>query len=196
MSSDFPGELIVMALPLEAQGVFEAAGVAVLFTGVGKVNAAHALTRQLMEYRHANRTLPRVVNFGTAGSQRLPTGSLVECVGFAQRDMDVSGLGFPVGVTPFEDVPAVLEFSPRFPHLQPGTCGSGDSFVMTALATQFDVLDMEAYALAKVCWREGVPFTAVKFVTDGADPAAGGDWQSNLHRAADLFYDCYRRLGG
>ncbi len=103
MSSDFPGELIVMALPLEAQGVFEAAGVAVLFTGVGKVNAAHALTRRLMEYRHANQTLPRVVNFGTAGSQRLPTGSLVECVSFAQRDMDVSGLGFPVGVTPFEE---------------------------------------------------------------------------------------------
>lgn len=194
MNSDFPAELIVMALPLESQGVFAAAGVPVLFTGVGKVNAAHALTRRLMEYRHAGRPLPAVVNFGTAGSQRLSAGSLVECVRFAQRDMDVSGLGFPVGVTPFEDVPAVLEFSPRFPHLRPGVCGSGDSFVTNALATQFDAIDMEAYALAKVCWCEGASFTAVKFITDGADPAAGGDWQSNLHRAANLFHDCYRRL--
>jgi hypothetical protein len=38
--------LVVMALPLEAQGVFEQAGIAVLYTGVGKVNAAMALTRR------------------------------------------------------------------------------------------------------------------------------------------------------
>jgi len=193
MSNEFPVDLIVMALPIESQGVFERSGVPVVFTGVGKVNAAHALTRRLMDYRHAGRPLPSVVNFGTAGSQRLPTGSLVECSAFTQRDMDVSGLGFEIGVTPFEDVPPVLQFPRRFPHLPQGVCGSGDSFVMSALAASFDVLDMEAYALAKVCWLEGAAFTAVKFVTDGADHAAGNDWQSNLHRAADLFHDCYRR---
>lgn len=53
---------------------------------------------------------------------------------------------------------------------------------------------MEAYALAKVCHLEGVCFNSVKFVTDGADHAAGNDWQANLHRAAELFLDCYRRL--
>jgi adenosylhomocysteine nucleosidase len=63
-----------------------------------------------------------------------------------------------------------------------------------ALAGEFDVLDMEAYALAKVCHLEGVCFNSVKFVTDGADHAAGNDWQANLHRAAELFLDCYRRL--
>ncbi|HEY5806787.1 MAG TPA: 5'-nucleosidase [Povalibacter sp.] len=194
MSADFPRELIVMALQLENQGLFERAGIPVLFTGVGKVNAAYTLTRRLMEYRHAGCLLPAVVNFGSAGSQRLPTGTLIECHAFAQRDMDVSGLGFAVGVTPFEESPAVLEFPPRFPDLPQGVCGSGDSFVVTPGAAQFDALDMEAYALAKVCWKEGVSFTSVKFVTDGADHAAAGDWQSNLHRAAELFFDCYRRL--
>ena len=194
MISAFPAELVVMALPLESQGVLEAAGIAVLFTGVGKVNAAYALTRRLTEYRMSGQPQPSVINFGTAGSQRLLTGALVECTSFAQRDMDVSGLGFAAGVTPFETVPAVLESARRFEHLPAARCGSGDSFVMTALAGEFDVLDMEAYALAKVCHLEGVSFSAVKFVTDGADHAAGSDWQANLHRAADLFLECYRRL--
>ncbi len=62
--------LVVMALPLEAQDVFERAGIPVLYTGVGKVNAAMTLTRALAGYRQAGRSLPHVVNFGSAGSRR------------------------------------------------------------------------------------------------------------------------------
>src|SRR5262245_46763862 len=94
--------LVVMALPLEAQDVFESAGIPVLYTGVGKVNAAMTLARVLAGYRNSGKTLPRVVNFGSAGSPRLPTGSVVACTAFHQRDMDVSGLGFAPGATPFE----------------------------------------------------------------------------------------------
>jgi adenosylhomocysteine nucleosidase len=97
--------LVVMALPLESQGAFERAGIPVLFTGVGKVNAAHALTRRLVEYRCQGEALPHVLNFGTAGSQRLPTGSLLECRSFIQRDMDVTGLGVPLGTTPSRRCP-------------------------------------------------------------------------------------------
>src|SRR5262245_38393537 len=190
----YPADLIVMALPLESQGVFESAGVPVLYTGIGKVNAAHALTRRLCEYRHAQQPLPRVVNFVTAGSRRYPTGQVVECRGFLQRDMDVTGLGVPAGVTPFEDVPAELEFPGVFPDMPQALCGSGDSFVMNDVAPRCDVVDMEAYALAKVCWLEGAPFVCVKYVTDRADSAAGTDWHGNLHRAAEEFLRLYRRL--
>ena len=98
-----------MALPLEAQDVFEQAGIPVLYTGVGKVNAAMTLTRALAGYRHAGQPLPRVVNFGSAGSRRLATGTVVACTAFHQRDMDVSGLGFAPGATPYEEIPAVIE---------------------------------------------------------------------------------------
>ena len=40
MASEAPAILVAMALPAEAAGVFESAGVEVLFTSVGKVNAA------------------------------------------------------------------------------------------------------------------------------------------------------------
>jgi adenosylhomocysteine nucleosidase len=194
MQEEYPITLVVMALPLESQGLFERSGIPVLFTGVGKVNAAYALTRRLAGYRAAHAPPPHVINFGTAGSQRHPTGALLECSSFIQRDMDVTGLGVPLGATPFEDVPARLEVQPVFADLGRGVCGSGDSFVITACTHDCDVLDMEAYALAKVCYFERCTFNAVKFVTDGADHSAGQDWQRNLQHAAELFVQLYARL--
>jgi len=196
MVNDFPDPLLVMALPLESQGVFEQAGLPVLYTGIGKVNATHALTRRLAEYLHAAVPLPQVINFGTVGSRRHATGTVLECQAFVQRDMDVTGLGVPLGVTPFEETPTRLEFPPVFKALPHGLCGSGDSFVMGEIAMECDVVDMEGYALAKVCWLEGAPFTSVKYVTDGADHAAGQDWHGNLQIAAARFLALYRQLFG
>jgi adenosylhomocysteine nucleosidase len=193
-----PDPLVVMALREEGQGLFESHGVPVLYTGIGKVNAAIVLTRRLAAYRYAGRVLPRVLNVGTAGSRRFVTGSLVACHRFVQRDMDVSGLGFEPGVTPFEDTPAELSFERRFPGLAEGVCGSGDAFETGreghVARPPCDVFDMEGYALAKVCWLEGASFAAVKYVTDGADHAAAGDWRTNLERAAHAFWSVYQTL--
>ena len=60
----------------------------------------------------------------------------------------------------------------------------------------FDVVDMEAYALAKVCFFEGVPFACAKYVTDGADSKAATDWNANLPLAAEAFVTLYRDLSG
>ena len=185
--------LIVMALEVEAQGRFERENVPVLFTGIGKVNATHRLTRRLAEEARQGRQ-PLVVNFGTAGSRRFATGAVVACRRFVQRDMDVTGLGFAPHQTPFEDVPLELEFPEVFPALEHGACGSGDRFEANERDPSFDVVDMEAYALAKVCFLENVPFACAKFVTDGADGSAASDWQANLPRAAEAFVRLFRDL--
>jgi len=39
---------------------------------------------------------------------------------------------------------------------------------------------MEAYALAKVCYKEKIPFVSFKYITDGADEQAHEDWEKNL----------------
>ncbi|MBX5460243.1 MAG: 5'-nucleosidase [Steroidobacteraceae bacterium] len=186
--------LVVMALEIESQGVFEQAQIPVLFTGVGKVNAAHALTRKLAQYRHAGRPMPHVVNFGTAGSRVFSRGTVVACHAFVQLDMDVTPLGFEAGVTPFDPSPAKLEFPRTLPNLPHGVCGSADTFETSGHAPSCDVRDMEAYALAKVCWVEKAPFTCVKYVTDGADEAAATDWEANLPKAAAEFLRIYREL--
>ncbi len=180
-----------MALPAESDGVFEAAGVSVLYCGVGKVNAAFAVARELCRYSNAGQALPLILNFGTAGSPLHATGTLVACDRFVQRDMDVRGLGFALGVTPFDPTPATLVFEPVFTQLTAAVCGSGDSFATGGTQTECAVLDMEAYALAKVCWLVGAGFACVKYVTDGADHAAAADWQNNVHKAAAAFLDLY-----
>ena len=190
---ELPHNNVVMALRVESSGVFEAAGVPVLYCGVGKVNAAIALTRELSRYAHRGQDMPLVVNFGSAGSRCHASGTLVACHEFVQRDMDVTALGFPPGVTPYDEAPSCLTFDPVFP-LPAAICGSGDSFATADGDVACAVVDMEAYALAKVCWRENAKFACVKYVTDGADTAAANDWQRNVHKAAEEFLRLFRGL--
>jgi adenosylhomocysteine nucleosidase len=191
--TEWPPTLIVMALEVESQGLFERGGVPVLYTGLGKVNAALSLMRALRDYRNAGQALPLVMNFGTAGSHLLPAGNLVACRQFVQRDMDVSGIGYPLGVTPFEDIPAQLEFPAVFEGLPAALCGSGDSFQTGVAKLHCEVIDMEAYALAKVCHLERARFACAKYITDGADTSAATAWQWNLPRAAAAFWQLYQR---
>jgi adenosylhomocysteine nucleosidase len=192
--NELPRTLVVMALRVESAGVFEAAAVPVLYCGVGKVNAAIALSKQLSQYVCAAQSMPLVVNFGSVGSRRHATGALVACHEFVQRDMNVSGLGFPLGITPYDEAPPRLSFAPRFTHLPAAVCGSGDSFATAQVEVECEVVDMEAYALAKVCWHENAKFACVKYVTDGADHAAAGDWRRNVHRAAEEFLRLFRSI--
>jgi adenosylhomocysteine nucleosidase len=193
-----PRLLVVAALRSELAGVFEAADVRVLYCGVGKVNAAIALARDLTRYALQGDSMPLVLNFGSAGSRRFDAGTLVACHEFVQRDMNVSALGFAAGVTPYDDAPPCLTFEPLFKQLPPAVCGSGDSFATgstdldCAVADRHcDVVDMEAYALAKVCWQERAAFACAKYVSDGADHSAANDWQNNAHKAADEFLRLY-----
>ncbi len=189
-----PKPLIVMALPQESRGLLEAAGADVLYTGVGKVNAAAGLARRLAGLRAVGAGVPRVINMGTAGSRSIAAHTLVACNRFAQRDMDVSGLGFPPGTTPFDDTPAILEFPPCFPALPQLLCSTADSFATHRHEIAGDVVDMEAFALAWVCLMEGARFGCVKYVTDGADVDSAAHWQAALEAASRAFAGIYRTL--
>ncbi len=194
MGAELPAIQVVMALAAEGAGRFEARGIDVLDTGVGKVNAAIALCGRFERYRQAGRPLPLVVNFGTAGSARHPPRTLVACRRFVDRDMNVSALGFTPGVTPFDELPPTLEFPPWFPALPEAVCGSGDTFATHSIGVDCDVVDMEAYALAKVCRIAGAGFACAKYVSDAADEHAARHWQENVAGAADAFVGLYLEL--
>ncbi len=156
----------------------------IIYTGVGKVNATGQLTERLhSSHLHYLPLMPKlVINYGTAGSRDLPIGELVDCTKFIQRDMDVRGLGFMKCQTPFEkEVPIILDydhvqFNPIGKKLR---CGTGDNFVQTDKDTYSDVYDMEAYALAKVCFVYDVPFISFKYITDNANEQSPKDWKDN-----------------
>lgn len=184
--------LVVVALADESAGLLEQAGAAVLYTGVGKVNATYALTRRLVEYRAQGRTMPRVLNLGTAGSRVYPTGSLVACHRFIQRDMDATALGFAPGATPFDPTPAELIVDVQLPDLPAALCSSGDSFLTGDHPLAGEVVEMEAFALARVCLAEGASFACAKYVTDGIDAQSAGDWSGGLSAAAEALASVYR----
>ena len=179
--------LIVCALEIETQGQLD--DYEVLYTGVGKVNATFELTRKFGKY---GSYIPydMVINYGTAGSRKIKKKTLVDCTKFIQRDMDVTGLGFMRGETPFEqDPPFVIqqqniEFNPIGRN---ATCGSGDNFAEDKSQYYGEVVDMEAYALAKVCYLYDVPFISFKYITDGADEQAHEDWEKNLADGIEVF---------
>ena len=157
----------------------------IIYTGVGKVNATGQLTERLhSSHLHYLPLMPKlVINYGTAGSRELPIGELVDCTKFIQRDMNVTGLGFMKGQTPFEkEVPIILDydhvkFNPIGKKLR---CGTGDNFVQDSMGSYSDVYDMEAYALAKVCFVYKVDFISFKYITDNANEHSPKDWEENL----------------
>ena len=192
--------LFVAALEDEVQGHLEQVGAAVLYVGVGKVNAAYHLTQFIYQARAQGHEIDLVLNVGTAGSTKYPTHSVVECTTFLQRDMDVRPLGFQIGETPFDPIIAEIKVERKFRELPEARCGTGDNFEITkadhlrALGLDCEVVDMEAFALAKVCALEKIDFASVKYITDGSDHAAAGDWKENVGKAAKIFADLAPRF--
>lgn len=179
--------LLVFAMKEESQDVFP--DYEVLHTGIGKVNAAHSFTKYIVQSRPEF-----VVNMGTAGSRKHSGGQVINATSFIQRDMDVTPLGFEKFQTPFSTDPVRLEYGHRVGSLIEGVCGTGDSFDISEAARDFDVVDMEAYAIALICQRESIPFLCLKYVSDGADESADSDWNDALHKAAETLRQTLKEI--
>lgn len=153
-----------------------------LITGIGKVAATYALTKAI----HTQR--PKlIVNLGSAGSNFFKRGTVVCCTQFIQRDMDVRPLGFELYETPLSGIPPVLQYGLSMHGLPEGICGTGDHFDTNHTTTAYNLVDMEAYALALVAMQENIPFLCLKYISDGADGSAAEDWTVQVHRAAEAF---------
>ena len=181
---------LIMALPNESKGLFEAQGIDVHYSVIGKVNAAFKAFEVIQ-----NTGCKTLLNLGTAGSSHFDAHALVEVSHFVQRDMDVSPLGFDVGLTPMDQhFPGAIELEPFFDHLPKGICGTGDSFETGQPKVPCQLVDMEGYALAKVCKKLGVRLISVKYITDGANDTAHLDWEENLLLGAQKLLFLYQML--
>ena len=144
--------------------------------GVGKINATYNVLKLISIHK------PKIViNYGSAGAINTDLKGIVECTKFYQRDMDVRGLDFKLGETPFDKIKEII-------HSESGySCGTGDSFVNQKIDMMVDVVDMEAYAIAKVCKLENIEFKCFKYISDKADKNANTDWSKSLTLGANIF---------
>jgi adenosylhomocysteine nucleosidase len=146
------------------------------------VNAAYELMKAIQHKRPSI-----IVNLGSAGSNYFKKGEVVCCNKFVQRDMDVRGLGYLQYETPLSGLPPLLEYGLLLENVPQGICGTGDAFEMAHAAEIYNVIDMEAYALAVIAMKEHIPFVCLKYISDGADGNAAGDWTVQVHKAAEAF---------
>ena len=176
--------LIVTALPQEVPNFTWPLPGTLVFTGVGKVNATYKLT-DILTRVNGKKRYDLVINYGTAASKFFK-GKLVDCTKFMQRDMDATPLGFGKWETPYDNVNGpLIDFSQsdiKNPLKYNLTCYTGDSFVTDI--QDMDVVDMEAYALAKVCRNFGIDFVSYKYISDDGN---ADDWEKNCGKGVKEF---------
>jgi len=168
--------ILFVALESELPKELVPPNVSVFYTGVGKVNAAIKATEVLSGLLpNFNAT---VLNYGSAGSNTIPKGTLADCRYFIQNDMHT-----PFGKT--HETPFDSEIYPEIkePTIEFGTgyvCRTQDKFEDNPQG----IFDMEAYSIAKVCKIYGFDFRAYKYISDGGDI---DEWQENHSKGKELF---------
>ena len=155
-----------------------------VMTGVGPVEAAVSLTRVLAEFTLDGRKPDLVVSLGSAGSAKLDQAEVYQITSVAYRDMDASAFGFPKGVTPFLDLPAIVPLPIRIPGVKEATLSTGANVVSgTAYqAIEADMVEMETFAILRACMSFGIPLVGLRGVSDGkAEVHHIDDWTEYLH---------------
>ena len=176
--------LVVAAIKTELEPYFDPNKDNAIYTGIGKINAAFTLTKALR-----NPAIDLVVNFGSAASPNIKNGTLVQCIRFFERDM-VCHLTEYLDHNP-KTIEEPIVFS--VPSVEKVTCYTGDSFVPYCAIQEFSggAVDMEAFALAKVCSKLHIPFLCFKTITDGKTPHSEDEWRANANQGAKQFKEIY-----
>ena len=161
-----------------------------LRTGIGKVKSACYLTEAI------GRLQPDLfINMGTVGPVSHRVGDIFVCRRFVDRDMEkVKELGVEYEI----DSASLLQEKGYCLHWQApdGVCNTGDSFLTERAEVTGDVVDMEAYAQAWVCRTKGVPFVAVKYVTDVIGQNSVKHWEDKLADARQALEAFFEQTGG
>ncbi|AAP96627.1 5'-methylthioadenosine/S-adenosylhomocysteine nucleosidase [[Haemophilus] ducreyi] len=174
--------------------------VSLLQSGIGKVSAAMGTTL-LLELTKPN----MVINTGSAGglAENLNVGDIVISTEVRHYDVDVTAFGYEIGQLPANPAAflpneqlvnmALKETKTAGVNAVAGLICSGDRFVngaeqITTIRQHFDqvvAVEMEAAAIAQVCYAFEVPFVVVRAISDIADKCSHLSFEEFLPLAAE-----------
>lgn len=184
------------ALLTVCEGTIAKVPVAALYSGVCKVNAAIAAMTLIHVYG-----CDTIINSGTAGGldSHLKIFSTVVATESEYHDVAPEIL---TEFHPWKDTSAfrsgdtLLQAARKVAKARKnvfyGKMATGEQFVDGPLRDKIKekmsplTVDMETAAIAHVCYATGVPFLAVRTLTDHADGGAEGDFQKNCEEASRL----------
>lgn len=148
----------------------------VLYTGMGKINAAMAV-----QWLIDNFNVTRVINVGSAGGNpaTIATGHVYPIGTVVDRDWGFPESGY---ATSFK-----ISDAPR----ESKTCYTGDSFV-TDWNNDYEIVDMESFAIAKVCNapENNVQFSCYKYISDNGND---DDWRAGLKKCNMAFNELFNQ---
>lgn len=169
-------------------------------SGIGKVNAAICAQTMIMLY-----SPEFIINSGVAGGldRSLNICDAVVAENVVQHDMDTSAVGDPVGfisginaikIPCDKKICGLLKESVEELgiHGLTGTIASGDQFINSNekrryIAETFGACacEMESGAIGHVCFKNNVPFCAIRSISDNADDNSHLSYTEFVKAAAD-----------
>jgi adenosylhomocysteine nucleosidase len=181
-------------------GSYQGKEVVLLKSGIGKVNAALSTTLLLNHYQP-----DFVINTGSAGGfhHTLNVGDVVISTDVCHHDVDVTVFGYEYGQVP--GMPAAFPADKRLIQiaeegtetLKPiqvvkGTIATGDSFMNDPTRVRFIrskfpqlyAVEMEAAAVAQVCYQFNTPFVIIRALSDIAGKESEISFDQFLETAA------------
>lgn len=181
------------------KGDIQGKEVVLLKSGIGKVNAAMATT-----IMHERFHPDYVINTGSAGGfvEELNVGDIVVSDAVVQHDVDVTGFDYEYGQIP--DMPTyfkadktlVKQVEDAISMMQvpyhKGIIATGDVFMKDPERVSFVkntfpemiAMEMEAGAIAQVCYKYNKPYVIIRSLSDIAGKEAPMSFDAFLHVAA------------
>lgn len=181
-------------------GQLDGKEVVLLKSGIGKVNAAVSTTLLMASFDPSV-----VINIGSAGGfdAQLNVGDVIISDAVVHHDVDVTAFGYDLGQLP--SMPAVFPADSALVekaqqavsavgqvNAKVGLIGTGDVFMhdaervasVRAAFPSLKAVEMEAAAVAQVCYKFSVPFVVVRSLSDVADKESPASFEEYLTVAA------------
>lgn len=169
-------------------------------SGIGKVNAAMTTTILIEHYQP-----DYIINTGSAGGfdQELNVGDIVISEDVVHHDVDVTAFDYEYGQVPGlpatlpADLSLIKETASALEHLdishKIGLIATGDSFMsdpkrVLVTRNRFPKMiaaEMEAAAIAQVCYQYSIPFVVIRALSDIAGKESSTSFDAFLKKAAE-----------
>lgn len=189
----------VIARTLFIEGNLKDRAIVLLKSGIGKVNAAMGAT-----IMHENFSPEYVINTGSAGgfAKELDVGDIIISNKVVHHDVDVTAFDYEYGQVPgmppmffadstLVDIAETVAQELKIQSLT-GIIATGDTFMedpnrVTFVRDKFPTMlavEMEAAAIAQVCYQYEKPFIIIRSLSDIAGKESSQSFDSYLKTAA------------
>ncbi len=163
--------------------------------GIGKVNGATATA-----FLIADENVDAIMSFGLSGAiSGLSKNDIVAGTSYTECDFDLTAIGYPLGKKPqevyvYEADKTLLDAALKVEGMKTAACGCGDLFLAdkdkkNLFKETFNIneFDMETGAEASVCHDAGIPYLAIRMISDTADDTAATSYREvNNAQPVDL----------